>query len=238
MPEHTTRLLVIRHGETAWNTEGRIQGHIDIPLNDKGRWQAERLAQALAGEELHAIYSSDLQRARHTAEAVASAMDIELNLHTGLRERHFGRLEGHTQAEVAEKWPDEGRRWRQRDPSYGPEGGETLQAFYDRSVSVLTALAEQHMGQSIAVVAHGGVLDCFYRAANRLPIEAQRTWKVGNACVNRLLYSPEGFAMLAWADDRHLDEDSVLDEATDGATNDATGGSTSGLQPAWGLSAR
>ncbi len=217
MPEHVTRLLVIRHGETAWNTEGRIQGHIDIPLNDKGRWQADRLATALIDEDIHAIYSSDLERARDTAQAVASALNQPLQLHTGLRERHFGRLEGNTQAEVAAQWPEEGRRWRERDPSYGPEGGETLQAFYERSVGVLTALAQQHPGQTIVVVAHGGVLDCFYRAANRLPLDVPRSWKVGNACVNRLLYSPEGFTMLAWADDRHLEE-AALDEATDGGT--------------------
>ncbi len=215
MPDQVTRLLVIRHGETAWNTEGRIQGHIDIPLNDKGRWQAERLAQALADEELHAIYSSDLERARDTAQAVADVLRQPLTQHTGLRERHFGRLEGHTQLEVAEQWPEEGRRWRERDPSYGPEGGETLQAFYDRAVSVLTELAQRHPGENIAVVAHGGVLDCFYRAANRLPLEVPRSWKVGNACINRLLYTPEGFTMMAWADDRHLDE-AALDEATDG----------------------
>ncbi len=129
MPDQVTRLLVIRHGETAWNTEGRIQGHIDIPLNDKGRWQADRLATALIDEEVDAIYSSDLERARDTAQAVASALKQPLQLHTGLRERHFGRLEGHTQVEVAAQWPEEGRRWRERDPSYGPEGGETLQAF-------------------------------------------------------------------------------------------------------------
>ncbi|MEY4763733.1 MAG: hypothetical protein RI907_406 [Pseudomonadota bacterium] len=218
MPDLVTRLLVIRHGETAWNTEGRIQGHIDIPLNERGRWQAGRLAQALADEELHAIYASDLERARHTATAVADALDMPLHLHEGLRERHFGRHEGRTQAEVAAEWPEEARRWRERDPHYGPEGGETLQAFFDRSIGVLTELAARHLGQTIAVVAHGGVLDCYYRAANGVSLQAPRSWKVGNACVNRLLYTPEGLTMIAWADDRHLEEAATLDEATDGAT--------------------
>ena len=217
MPDQITRLLVIRHGETAWNTEGRIQGHTDIPLNDKGRWQAERLAQALASEDLDAIYASDLDRARNTAQPVADAAGLPLQLNARLRERHFGRHEGFTQVEVAAQWPEEGRRWRERDPSYGPEGGETLQSFYDRCVTELTALAHQHMGQSIAVVAHGGVLDCFYRAANGVAIEAPRTWVVGNACVNRLLYTPQGFTMVAWADDRHLESSDVLDESADGA---------------------
>lgn len=221
MSDQVTRLLVIRHGETAWNTEARIQGHIDIPLNDKGRWQAERLAQALVDEELHAIYSSDLARARHTAEAVAQAAQLQLNLDNSLRERHFGRFEGMTQEEVASQWPEEARRWRQRDPGYGPEGGETLQAFYDRCLSALTRLAQQHPGQSIAVVAHGGVLDCFYRAANGLELELPRNWQITNASVNRLLFNGEGFSLVGWADNRHLDGPDAdgsasLDERTDG----------------------
>jgi len=217
MPENVTRLLVIRHGETAWNTETRIQGHIDIPLNDTGRWQADRLASALADEPLHAIYTSDLQRARDTAHAVARVAGLPLQLDAQLRERHFGRLEGMTPVEVSAQWPQEAQRWRARDPSYGPEGGETLQGFHDRCVNALSTLASRHLGQTIAVVAHGGVLDCFYRAANRVPIEVPRTWQISNACINRLLYSPEGFSMLAWADKRHLEEGGqALDEATDG----------------------
>ncbi len=217
MPDQVTRLFVIRHGETAWNLETRIQGHIDIPLNDKGRWQAERLALALQNEGIEAIYSSDLLRAQHTAQAIAQATGLPLTLDTALRERHFGRLEGKTQEEVAALWPEEALRWRQRDPAYGPEGGETLQDFYERCVGAITRLASQHPGQAIALVAHGGVLDCFYRAANRVPVEVPRSWKVTNASINRLLYSPEGFSMVAWADDAHLDDDIVLDESSDGA---------------------
>lgn len=220
MPDQVTRLLVIRHGETAWNLEARIQGHIDIALNDQGRWQAGRLAQALADEELDAIYSSDLLRARDTALAVAQARGLPLILDRQLRERHFGRFEGMTQDEVAAQWPDEARRWRERDPAYGPEGGETLQAFYDRCVSALTRLARQHTGQSIAVVAHGGVLDCFYRAANGVALAEPRSWKVTNASVNRLLFNGDGFSLVGWADNRHLEvpqaQSASLDEATDG----------------------
>jgi len=216
MPDQVTRLLVIRHGETAWNRETRIQGHIDIPLNDTGRWQARQVAQALQDEGLHAVYSSDLQRAQDTAQAIAQASGVALVVDVQLRERHFGSLEGLTQDEITQTRPDEARRWRERDPAYGPDGGETLQAFYDRCVSALTRLAQQHPGQTIAVVAHGGVLDCFYRAANRVALHAPRTWKVTNASINRLIYHPEGFAMLSWADNRHLEADVVLDETTDG----------------------
>lgn len=216
MSDHITRLLVIRHGETAWNLEARIQGHTDIPLNEHGRWQAERLAHALADEGLEAVYASDLQRARDTGEAVARAAGLTLQLDVGLRERNFGRLESMTQNDVAQRWPEEGRRWRERDPSYGPEGGETLQSFYGRCIDTATRLARLHVGQTIALVAHGGVLDCFYRAANRVPLSAPRTWTIGNVSINRLLYSPEGFSLLNWADTRHLDDEVGLDETSDG----------------------
>jgi probable phosphoglycerate mutase len=116
-------------------------------------------------------------------------------------------------------WPQELLRWRERDPSYGPEGGEVLQAFYERCVSAATRLADQHPGETIALVAHGGVLDCFYRAANRVAVAAPRSWKVANASINRLLYSPEGFTMVGWADDHHLaGAPGALDEASDGQT--------------------
>ncbi|MDE2402602.1 MAG: histidine phosphatase family protein [Burkholderiales bacterium] len=215
MSDCVTRLLVIRHGETAWNLDARIQGHTDIPLNDHGRWQAERLAQALVDEGIHAVYASDLQRACATATPLALAAGLSLQLDPGLRERHFGRFEGMTQAEVARQWPDEGRRWRERDPAYGPDGGETLQSFYERCVATAARLAQQHVGQTIALVAHGGVLDCFYRAANRLPVHAPRAWKIANASVNRLLHHPQGFSMLGWGDTRHLDDEG-LDESSDG----------------------
>ena len=216
--DQVTRLLLVRHGETAWNRDTRIQGHTDIPLNEKGRWQATQVARALHqdDDEIHAIYSSDLLRARHTAQALAALTGLPLRLDTQLRERHFGRLQGLTQEEVAAQWPEEARRWRERDPSYGPEGGETLQGFYDRCLAAITRIADRHMGQTVVLVAHGGVLDCFYRAANRVPLEAPRTWQIGNACINRLLYSPEGLRMLAWGDSRHLDDMAVLDESTDG----------------------
>lgn len=217
--EHVTRILAIRHGETAWNTESRIQGHTDIPLNDTGLWQAERVAQALLGEPLEAVYTSDLLRARHTAERIAQAQQLSLSLDRCLRERHFGCMEGMTQLEIAERWPDQAQRWHARDPSFGPEGGETLQDFYDRCVGALTGLAQRHPGGSIAVVAHGGVLDCFYRVANRIPLDAPRAWKVGNATINRFLFNADGVTLIAWADDRHLGHS--LDEISDGAKRDA-----------------
>jgi probable phosphoglycerate mutase len=217
MTDAVTRLIAVRHGETAWNTQSRIQGHTDIPLNETGLWQAERVGQAVAQEAVHAIYSSDLQRARLTAQAIGRSAGLPVQLEEGLRERHFGELEGLTHDEIHARWPDQARRWKQRDPTYGPSGGETLLDFHARCVGHLTRLAQRHLGQTIVVVAHGGVLDCFYRAANGIDLEAPRSWTIGNATINRLLYSPEGLTMVGWADDGHLAGGPALDESSDGA---------------------
>jgi probable phosphoglycerate mutase len=206
-----TRVLVIRHGETDWNVAARIQGLTDIPLNALGRQQAARLARALADETLHAVYTSDLQRARDTAAALAQACGAPLREDTGLRERHFGHFEGATFEEIAQRWPEDALRWRQRDPDFGPTGGEALQAFFDRSVAAAYRLAAAHAGQTIALVAHGGVLDCLYRAATRLELQAPRTWQVGNATVNRLLWTPEGFTLVGWNDTTHLEAEDAPD---------------------------
>lgn len=213
-----THILAIRHGETSWNVDTRIQGQIDIPLNDQGRWQARRLAAALCREDhLDAVYASDLSRAVETARAVADRCELSLQLDAGLRERNFGVFQGRTTVEIERDFPDQVSRWRGRDPSFGPEQAETLQAFYDRCVGTFRRLALAHPGQTIAVVAHGGVLDSLYRAATRHPLEAPRTWKIGNASVSRLLHSDGRLNLLHWGDTSHLDAvGEVLDEDGDG----------------------
>jgi probable phosphoglycerate mutase len=207
-----TRVFAIRHGETAWNVDTRIQGQLDIPLNATGRQQAQRLAEALRGETLDAVYASDLTRAADTAAALAAVAGLPVITDTGLRERGFGVFEGLTFNEIQQRWPQLSQRWRQRDPLFGPAGGETLDAFYARCVGCAAELAERHPGQTIVLVAHGGVLDCLYRAATRIALQAPRTWLVGNASINRLLHTPDGFSLVGWSDTQHLDG-LALDEA-------------------------
>ena len=206
-----TRIIAIRHGETAWNVDSRLQGHLDIPLNDVGLWQARRAALALADEPIDAIYSSDLQRAWVTARAIAETTQAPLTAHQGLRERSFGVLQGHTFEELEAKEPEQAYRWRKRDPAFAPEGGESLIALRERITATTHALAAQHVGGQIVLVAHGGVLDVLYRAATRQDIQAPRTWQLGNAAINRLLWTPDGLSLVGWADTQHLDN-AVRDE--------------------------
>lgn len=207
-----TRIIAIRHGETTWNVDSRIQGHLDIPLNDTGRIQAHRLALALAGEPITAIYASDLWRAYDTALYVSRAVDVDVTTEEGLRERSFGEFQGKTFAEIEAALPEQAMRWRKRDPTFAPPGGESLLELRERVVSTAERLAARHRGELIALVGHGGVMDVLYRAATRLDLQAPRTWELGNAAINRLLWSPEGFTLVGWADTQHLDDD-TLDES-------------------------
>jgi len=209
-----TRILAIRHGETAWNVDTRIQGHLDIPLNERGHWQAQRLARALAARDtLHAIYSSDLSRAHDTARAIADATGAPLATHSGLRERGFGVFEGKTYLEIESTWPEDSERWRKRDPHWAPAGGESLLEVRERITRTLHELATRHPGEQIVLVAHGGVMDQLYRAATGQELQAPRTWQLGNTAVNRLLWTPQGLSLVGWADTTHLD-DASLDEFT------------------------
>ena len=204
--QQATRILAIRHGETAWNVDGRIQGQLDVPLNAMGEWQVHRLALALADEDIAAIYSSDLLRAFETAQALAQGYGRPVITDVGLRERGFGSFEGMRYAEINARWPADAERGRQRDPTCGAPGGETLNRFFQRSIATATRLAALHPGQTIALVSHGGVMDCLYRAACRIALDAPRSWQLGNASINRLLYTPQGFTLVGWSDSHHLDD--------------------------------
>jgi 2,3-bisphosphoglycerate-dependent phosphoglycerate mutase len=177
-------------------------------LNERGRWQAARAAQALCEQGISHIYSSDLSRASSTAAAVAAQTGLAVLQHPGLRERGFGSFEGHTYAEVEARYAQDAKRWRQRDPSFAPPGGETLIDFSARAVGTASQLVAAHPGGTVLLVSHGGVLDMLYRAATHQGLQAPRTWQLGNATINRLLWTGEGFSLIGWDDDAHLADES------------------------------
>jgi probable phosphoglycerate mutase len=210
-----TRIVAVRHGETVWNAEMRMQGQLDTELSAHGRWQAARAGTALAGEGIEAIVASDLSRALDTARAIAAVVGLPIATDAGLRERSFGEFQGHTYAEIDARWPAEAARWRRHDPDFGPVGGETLTAFFARAVAALTRIAAAARGRTICVVTHGGVLDCLYRVAAGVDLGAVRTWELGNAAINRVLFTGEGFTLVGWGDTGHLDG-ATLDDTSEG----------------------
>ncbi len=212
--DQATLLLCVRHGETAWNALQRIQGHTDIALNERGLGQAAALAAALAGQELQAVYSSDLQRARQTAAELARQRGLPLRTDARLRERAFGDFEGHRFADLQALHPLDCERWRRRDPQWAaPGGGEALEQVQGRVVAALRDIASRHRGHSVALVSHGGVLDCLYRLATGQPIQAPRSWELRNAAINRLLLSEDRVSLIGWNDCSHLE--AAADEAAD-----------------------
>jgi 2,3-bisphosphoglycerate-dependent phosphoglycerate mutase len=201
-----TRITAIRHGETAWNVDTRIQGQLDISLNEKGYWQAEQAGKAMASEPIDAIISSDLARAYETALAIAKHHGLTVQADHGLREREFGSFQGKTFAEIEAQMPNEALLWRKRVPDFSPGGGESLLQFRERVTQCLCRLIAQNAGKHIVVVSHGGVMDIIYREATSLDLQAPRTWQLGNASINRVLFNGEHFSLVGWSDTSHLSE--------------------------------
>jgi probable phosphoglycerate mutase len=199
-----TKLIVVRHGETAWNRERRMQGTTDTPLSDVGRAQARALGRRLAGRDFAALYASDLCRARDTAAIIAEHTGRELITDPRLRERSFGVFEGLTAREIEERFPDEHARFASRDPDYEVPGGECARVFSGRCIGCLSEIAGRHRGDEIVVVTHGLVLDALYRAARGLAHGEQRPVPLINASLNLFGYDGAAWRLEVWGDVSHL----------------------------------
>ena len=200
-----TRICMVRHGETAWNAEGRVQGQLDIPLNDVGRAQARATAEALAGHDFTSIYCSDLMRVRQTAEPAAKRLALPVAYLPTLRERHYGMFETLTYSEVREKFPEQYARFRDKDPDFDFEGGETLRGFNERSLKAVNDLIERHAGEQILVFTHGGVLEMVYRHARAAGLSSPRDFEIPNAGINWIEVTPGEWKVWAWAEVSHLE---------------------------------
>jgi len=205
-----TRICLVRHGETAWNAERRIQGHLDIELNATGVAQAEAVGRTLANEAFSVICSSDLARARQTAETIARPHGLSVCSSPELRERHYGSFQGRTYEEAKAEQPEHYERYRVRDPHFTFGSGESLVAFSERIRGSLEQFALEHAGETILAVTHGGVLDVIYRMITAMPLVAPRNFGIPNAGVNWVIRDAEGWRLIRWADDGHLQ--SSLDE--------------------------
>lgn len=198
-------LVLVRHGVTTWNKARRFQGRIDVPLDTEGHRQARLAARRLSGEPVAAVYASDLARAWQTGEAIARELGLPLRPEPGLRERHYGAFEGRTFDEIRSDLPEDHARWQARDLHFTPGGsGESLAQLHARVLDALLGLASRHPGETVVAVTHGGVLDCAYRIATGLPLDAPRAHDLLNASLNRIAWDGETFRLIGWADVAHL----------------------------------
>lgn len=207
-----TTVMLVRHGETAWNVEGRIQGHLDIALNDIGLAQADAVGRRLRPESFDAIYSSDLIRAFRTASPVVANPQTDLSREPRLRERHLGVLQGLTGFEAKISQPAAWDVFKSRDPKLPLEAGESLGEFVGRAVNFLDEIVVRHAGQRVLLVTHGGVLDAAYRHSTGMPLSATRDFPILNASINVISHDGRRWALQSWGDVSHLPQELAMDD--------------------------
>lgn len=204
----STRILLVRHGQSQGNAEGRFGGHTATPLSARGRRQAEAAARILASEKITAIYSSDLLRAAQTAEPLAQLTGLEIKRTTAFRERSVGVMEGLTFEEAAEQHPEQYAALIRRDFEHVILGGESYRQMLDRASQKLDRAIEQHRGGRICVFTHTGticILTLHLMGALDAP-ELKPVWITTTNCgITRFELRADGFVrVLAVNDTRHL----------------------------------
>jgi probable phosphoglycerate mutase len=202
MPE--TEIIVIRHGETVWNLEGRWQGHFNSPLTKTGIKQAEAVAERFAEVKFATLYSSDLERAIQTAERIAKGTHHQLIPDSRLRERNLGIFEGLTVAEIDEQFPEHSMKYKSFDPDHIIPEGESMRQFSQRIRGCFKDLAKKHKGETILAVAHGGVLNQLFKFVINVPLDAPRNYTLLNASVNIFICADAVWWLKTWGDVSHI----------------------------------
>lgn len=200
----TTTVILIRHGETLWNREHRIQGHLDSPLTAEGIAQAEACGKRLQAESFDFVVASDLGRVRHTAHLLLAGRALPVSFDASLRERSFGAAEGRPLAEIDRRYPGMIGEAGLVESALTLPGGESRSEFQARVKSAITGLASAHSGQRLLVVTHGGVLRAVYRWLNALPLNDAQKLSVPNTAYNRILFEHGQWKMDVWGDTTHL----------------------------------
>ena len=200
----STRIILVRHGETDWNATGRIQGHSDTPLNAVGRTQAQRVARHLASEPVRALYSSDLARAFETAAIIGQTLGLTVVTSRRLRERQYGAWEGLTAADIQARYPEQFAEWRARSTDFAPPQGETRAQLLARALTELQPIAGRHVGEVVAVVTHGGF--CYVLINHILgSVDGDsREFTFGNASIHRLEVTGDRWCVMSMNETAHL----------------------------------
>jgi len=209
----STKLIIIRHGETLWNIEGKKQGQLDSPLTLLGIKQAKALSQRLTEESFTVLYASDLGRAYETAEYIAARTNHKIFPEQRLRERNFGIFQGLTDKQIENEYPAEYNSYLTNRVDYVIPDGESLRQFYVRVTDFLESLTTLHDGQIVAIVTHGGVIDGWFRYIFDLPLGTVRRAKLWNASINCIVHEDKGgWTLHTWGDVNHVKSFRHLDD--------------------------
>ena len=201
-----TDFVFIRHGETDWNRQQRFQGQIDVPLNETGRAQAQRLGARLAAEPPDVLLASDLLRTRQTGEPLSQHWGLAAALRPAFREQSFGVLEGLDVPTIKARHPELWAHWLEHRADFClPGGGESIRQFHARVIGAVREAAQAWAGRVVTVVTHGGVLDMLWRTANGLPLDGLRACEIPNTGINRLRWRSGTLEVVQWADAAHLE---------------------------------
>lgn len=200
-----TQIILIRHGETDWNVEGRIQGHLPIPLNERGQAQADTVAARLKAVPFSALYSSDLLRACQTAEAIARTSGNEVTCDERLREWDLGVLSGLMRSLAEDLHPEAFGIYRNRIIDEPVPGGESVRQRYERVTGAVQEIASAHPEETVVVVSHGGPLGDCYRRASGAPLDSGISVDLFNASINVIRIDSNGWEVESWGDIDHLE---------------------------------
>ncbi|MFO7696268.1 MAG: histidine phosphatase family protein [Anaerolineae bacterium] len=205
------RLYAVRHGITGWNALGRIQGHAQSQLTDTGRKQAEAIAERLSAEHIDAIYASDLDRAMHTAQAIARPHNLTVHSDPRLREAAYGEWEGRTMDELRMLFPEVVTDWMTEPVTVAPSGGESLDQVAARVGSLLEELRTHPDDEQIVVVGHGGSIRALLCLALCVPQGYSRRVRVDTASLSIVDLKPNRSVVMAVNDRHHLTEVDAVD---------------------------
>ena len=198
------QIFIVRHGETVWNREGRIQGHTDVALSGKGLEQASRLARRLDTVRFDAAYASDLCRASQTAVTILDGRDVPLHPTAQLREYHKGVFEGLTASELRARFPSEYPTYIAKDLDYAPDGGESTREVSERMTCVINEIKERHLGDTVLVVGHGGSLRAAMMALLGMPLDANWRFVFGNCTLTIVDTYHDNAVLRLFNDGSHL----------------------------------
>jgi len=197
------KLFLVRHGQTDWNLAQRFQGMSDIPLNETGRQQAHALGERLSSQDFEAVYSSPMRRALETAELI-TARKIGIQTDPRLQEISFGDWEGMAYDEINGKYPDALKIWENDVVHNAPPGGETLEQLVQRVQSILNDLHASHRGQTVLIVAHGGVLQSLICLALNMPPGMYWQFQLSPTSLSEISFYPAGAIVNFLNDTSHL----------------------------------